>query len=328
MGQRTTASWSACSTSRRVNQARGRTAEAVAYLDRSLTIAEDDLRSVLAFSSEPAMYAYLNKLSRMVPMMINLAAAGADDAGVAAALTWNLRLRGITLETLCRYRDAQRLVAPDNPLAGRVSRFHLVKQLLANAALTPPVGLTPKQVAEQTARWRREADDLEAESNRALSKDQHGPAASAAPVDVPAVRRCLAADAALVEFCRVPIFDFKKSCWLEGDHYFAFVLTPGTCRPRLVDLGDAGAIDAAVESLRKEFPELADKLKECDSAAEAREVEKKSEAQFQKKALRSPNGSLGRSAPGWARPGSSISLPTAVSTGCRSRRWSMPTAST
>ena len=265
-----------------VNQALGRSAEAMGFADRSLAIAEAEVRAVFAFSSEAAIHTYLGTISGVVPTMTSLAAAGRTDAGAAAALTWQLRMKGIVLEMLCRYREAQHLVAPNSPLAGRIERFRRLKQLMANAALSPPVGLSADERTRQLDDWRREADGLESEINRALSERQHGPITATEPVSAATVRGRLGPDTALVEFCRIPVRDFQAVRWREP-HYVAFVLTSGTAPPRLIDLGDATAIDEAIEALRKDFAALPDKLRECESPEEARAVEKTQERQFQQK---------------------------------------------
>ena len=196
-----------------VNQALGRPAEALAYQDRGLKLAEAHLRNILAFSSESTMYAYVETMTGLVPMMHNLAAASPNETSITLALTWDLRMKNITLDTLCRYHEAQRLVSPNDPLAQRIGRCRTLKQLLANAALTQPVGLSAEQVARQTAQWTREAETLETEINGALSKKLRASEVGSDAVDTAAVRRRLDPDAALVEFARFPIWDFKASRW-------------------------------------------------------------------------------------------------------------------
>src|SRR5205085_10881006 len=90
------------------------------------------------------------------------------------------------------------------------------------------------------------------------------------------VQARLPADSVLIEFSRTPRRDFKKPAWLPP-HYFAFVLRPGAAPPRLIDLGPAKEIDADIESLRKEFLDFQEKLRDCEGDDEIRALEKKEE---------------------------------------------------
>ncbi len=71
------------------------------------------------------------------------------------------------------------------------------------------------------------------------------------------VRRALSADTVLVDFARFDLCDFQAG---SGDerwkppHYAAWVIPPaGQGEIRLIDLGEADAIEAAVASIRREI---------------------------------------------------------------------------
>jgi CHAT domain-containing protein/Tfp pilus assembly protein PilF len=266
----------------RVNQALGRSAQAMAFQERGLAIYDRQLRQVLGFNSEATVFDYLRHMSGVIPTTISLAAADPSAASRTAAFTWTLRLKGITLDSLCRYREAQRRVGADDPLARPVSRYRTVKQLLASAALAPPEGLSAEQAARQIAQWRREAGELEAAINRGLADRLHGPDSDSAAITTAAVHQQLAPGTALVEFVAMARRDFQAERWLTP-HYYAFVLAPGTAAPQLIDLGDAREIEAGVEAVRQDFAELQDKLRDAESPDEAHAIEKQQEAQFQKR---------------------------------------------
>jgi CHAT domain-containing protein/Flp pilus assembly protein TadD len=262
-----------------INQALGRKQQAWQLEERALEIHHAGLRRVFAFSSEAAMHGYLQNLAGVLPSVLAMATS-ADDPGktAASAYTWILRLKAVALDTLCRYRQLQHALGPDDPLTARVGKYQSLKQQLANASLNPPAGLAPGQLAKKMTQWRQEAEELEAELSRTFSAKQ-------ALADVPtvaAVQNRLGRGAALVEFVRAPLRDFKKvGHWLE-EHYFAFILGPGPSAVKLIDLGAAKDIDVGVESLRNEFTDFQEKLKDCETAEEVRALEKAQEKQFKK----------------------------------------------
>jgi CHAT domain-containing protein len=265
-----------------LRQAQGRRREARQLQERCLEVYQTNLRRVFAFSSEGAMQDYVDATNGFLPATINLALpAVADDAWVAVALTWTLRVKSVTLDTLCRYRQAQGLLSPDEPLTRSVGRYRGLKQLLASAAVSPPQGLSAEQVKQQETQWHKEAEDLEAELSRGLSRAHPDQASDPETVTARAVQARLAPGAALVEFVRAPIRDFKNVRWVEL-RYFAFVLTPGEAPPRLIDLGEVKGIEAGLEAARRELADFQEKLRDCDSPDEAVALEKAAETRFRK----------------------------------------------
>jgi tetratricopeptide (TPR) repeat protein len=100
-----------------------------------------------------------------------------------------------------------------------------------------------------------------------------GRPANAAWVELADVRKALAPSAVLVEIAR---FDRKKLDWKPGDkfslgpRYAAWVIPP-TGAVRVIDLGEAGPIDAAVKAARTELEASARTIRaEGEPAAEAR----------------------------------------------------------
>jgi CHAT domain-containing protein/Tfp pilus assembly protein PilF len=263
-----------------VYQALNRKEQAWKLEERFLNIRQAGLKNVFAFSSEAAMYSYLQTMSGAIPSSISLALDAAPGPTAAAAFTWVLRLKGSALDTLCRYRQAQHLLAAEDPLTQRIAKCQHVKQLLANAAVNPPQGLTATQAATQMTQWRKQSEDLESEINRAFGAKQT--TENDENITAAAVQKRLGPDAALVEFARVPLRDFKSPNRWREHHYVAFVLGPGQSSAQIIDLGLARDIDAGVEAVRKEFADFQDKLKDCDSPGEAIALEKAQEKQFAK----------------------------------------------
>jgi CHAT domain-containing protein/Tfp pilus assembly protein PilF len=266
-----------------LHQAMGRTADAVKTQERCLEIHQLKLRNLFGYASESAMYDYLENNSGKVPNIISLAAQAPDDpAATGAALTWVLRLRGTVFDSLCRYRQAQMLLPRDAELEEKVTRYRSQKTFLANAAISPPVGLSPDKIKKQIADAQKEIEELEKDIRRTLAQKAPNVVAGREGVTVAQVQEQLPADSALIEFCHTPIRDFKKGTWSKH-HYLAFVLTAGKDAPRLIDLGPAKDIDIGIEELRKEFLDFQEKLRECETAEEAVALEKAQEKLFAKK---------------------------------------------
>lgn len=261
-----------------IYQATGRHDQAVATQDRALRIGQRDLQDILAFSSESAMHDSLSFIEGHLPGMLSL--AHGSDAAAATALDWCLRRKGIVFDTLFRFRQAQRLLAPDDELSKKLGQYRGLKELLARSALQPPAGTSAAEHQKQLADRRRQAEDLEAQLNRALIARLPGDQAATAAAAT--VGKRLPDNAALVEFVRVSKRDFKTSAW-QPPRYFAFVLTSAH-PPRFLDLGEAKIIDAGVAAVRKEILDFQDKLRDCESQEEINELETAQEKQYKKTA--------------------------------------------
>ena len=236
-------------------QATNRPQQALTTLGRGMEVEQLNLRRVFAFSAEPAMRAYLDTVSHSLDVLLSMVldGAAADPAAAETALTWTLRRKAIILDTLCRFRDAQRRLAQDPALAQQAVQFRGLRQRLSDWTLNPPPGASPETLRHQMDAWRQQADELEADLNRALAR--HEPQSARDGVDAAALRRRLPAGSALVELVRVDLYDFRatgKAPRWKPAHYLAFVLTAGAqAPPRLIDLGEAADIDEAVEQVRQ-----------------------------------------------------------------------------
>src|SRR5205823_5536212 len=93
-----------------------------------------------------------------------------DDAATLAALSWTLRLKGVILDTVCRYRQTQQLLTSDNALNKRVNEYRALKRQLADASLSPPQGTSREQFQKKITEWKRQIDELEGDINCELAK--------------------------------------------------------------------------------------------------------------------------------------------------------------
>ena len=84
-------------------------------------------------------------------------------------------MRGIALDMLCRYREAQHLVGPDDALAERVNRFRSLKQLLANAASDAARRPEPSRQPGNRSSGARRPTNWRAKSTAPSARNSTGP---------------------------------------------------------------------------------------------------------------------------------------------------------
>jgi CHAT domain-containing protein/Tfp pilus assembly protein PilF len=237
------------------HQATGRHREAMELQRQVLAEEQRDLHSIFGFTAESSINASLRavadngSLDRYFTMTLS---NGPPDAeAVKVALSWGLRRKGMALDTLCRFRAAQRLLAENPALQEKASRWRTLRQQIANSALNRR-GLDPDALKQQVAAWTEEADRLEAELNRAAAGRIDHPDA-----DAEKVQAQLPPGSVLIEVFRASVFDFTakgKAKRFKPRRYYAFVLPADkTAKVSLIDLGPAAPIDAAIRKLRDEI---------------------------------------------------------------------------
>jgi CHAT domain-containing protein/Tfp pilus assembly protein PilF len=265
-----------------VYEATDRMDDARKTLDRCLSIYQIKLRNMFSFSSEAAMFDYIEANDAKLLNLVSLAVQEQNDAKMAdASLTWMLRLRGTVFESVCQYRQAQ-LMLRDADLEKKVTRYRTQKTFLANAAVTPPQGISADKLKKQVDDAEREVDELDKEIRRTLTRNAPNAFAAREGVNAQQVREKLPADGALVEFCNMRVRYYKKGGWSKQVHYVALI-QPRTGPVRTVDLGVAKDIDDGVEELRKEIMDFQEKLRDCETPEEMLSLEQKQEKQFTKK---------------------------------------------
>jgi CHAT domain-containing protein/tetratricopeptide (TPR) repeat protein len=236
-------------------QATGQSRDALMSLSRGLGIEQANMGRLFDVSSEPAMRDYLATTNSSLEALLSLAKESAEVWPEAAdsAFAWTLRRKAVILETLIRFREAQRLESEDPAVARRTGELRGLRERLNRLVVSPGGKGNLAGVDSQIVSLREECDRSEAELNRLLS--ERLPKGVAQNVDLETVRRSLPKGSALVELVRTNLFDFHASGagsrW-KAAHYFAFVLTPEeNARPSMVDLGDAEEIDRHVREVRE-----------------------------------------------------------------------------
>ena len=175
------------------------------------------------------------------------------------ALTWTLRRKGIILDTLARFRQAQYLSERDPAVAERVAQVRGLEQRLHTLALNPPKGMDVAAQERERSALQAQLNQVEGELNRQLGA--HYPERSAGNIDASAVRQRLPKGSVLVEFLLVHPYDFKatgKEPRWKPARYFAFVISSDPkAAPRLIDLGGAEEIDRLISQVRENIESFA-----------------------------------------------------------------------
>ena len=248
--------------------------EALDYLQKSLDIDETLIDRVLGFTSEKQKLQYLEDKEKELAGFMSLAADHlSDDAEVRrrAGRAW-LRRKGIVLEAQKRFQEA--LVFADDSEAAQV--FQELSRVRARLSRLAFQGPGPEGLEE----YRRRMSELEAQRDALegrLSRLSEAFAAGrlARSADPESVARSLPAGTVLVDFARLPTYDFTmghdKDRW-GPPRYLAFILAAGDGgQVGLVDLGPAAPIEEALTQFKRDVMDVED-LAGSKALADARQL--------------------------------------------------------
>jgi CHAT domain-containing protein/tetratricopeptide (TPR) repeat protein len=211
------------------------------------------LRSIFGFTAESSMQVALADMNTNFETLLTLTTLKSKSAGPDAelALTWALRRKGIVLDTLCRFRTAQRQHAADPEFRDKVKQWQQLRQRLADSALNNH-GMDAEILKKRVAEWSAEAERLESVLHRTLA----GVSGGLKDADIATVRGKLPAGTALVEFVRARERNLEPGStggWRPA-HYIAFVLRAD---PKVsvvaLDLGLSADLDKLVSQFREEI---------------------------------------------------------------------------
>jgi CHAT domain-containing protein/Tfp pilus assembly protein PilF len=177
-------------------------------------------------------------------------ARGADAATAALSAGWLANGKAIAQQTL----SERALLARDRgdpALSQTVQELTTVRARLAGLSFA---GSAPGQGAgrlKELARLGRREQELAKKLGQAVGR----PARNDPWVDLAEVRRALPADAVLIDLVHLEVFDFKARGTQEhwGPAHYAAWLVPAQRKGpvRVIDLGPADKIEAAVSAVRK-----------------------------------------------------------------------------
>src|SRR6266545_513965 len=224
----------------------GDLAQAIRLQLRADAIVEHNLRLNLAPGSERQKLAYLNRLLYETRVTISLHSQTApnDPEALELAFTTWLRRKGRGLDAMAdTIAVLRRRAAPeDQQLFDQLAeaRSQLATLMLGNSGAVNPE-VYRAQLNSITSKVEELEASLSARSAEFRTQSQ--------PVTLAAVQSAIPADSALVEFAF-----YRPDKLLAGKQkppcYLAYLLAPQG-RPQWVDLGEAAAVDRAVEAWRR-----------------------------------------------------------------------------
>jgi CHAT domain-containing protein/Tfp pilus assembly protein PilF len=234
----------------RLYSAEGEITQAVTFRSRARAVSERNLVLNLATGSERQKLAYLATLSSLADQTIALHVRSAANNLTACALaaTTVLQRKGRVLDAMADSLGAlrSRFDAQDQAL---LDQFRDINAQLARLVLGGPQRTTPAEHQKQIKDLEEQKEKLEAEISRRSAEFR----VQAQPITLDAVRAVIPDNAALIEFAAYRPFNPKASKESEAygeSRYVAYILRrEGEIQWQ--ELGEAKAIDSAVDALRR-----------------------------------------------------------------------------
>jgi CHAT domain-containing protein/Tfp pilus assembly protein PilF len=239
--------------------------------DRARRIVRRHAGRVLPLLSEPEQLDFFHRLDEAkFHAALTLGYRHAEDAGLAAhSAAWLLNAKGVAQQT----RALTLLAARDSrdPTSGDALRELLdVRRQLARLILNPPTA------AQEDAHRQRQQQLSQREQELVKQLQRQGAALEDADpwIEIRQLRAALRPEAVFIDLARFDVAVFgatgKEKRW-GAARYVAWV-TPKEGPVRVIDLGEADRIDAAVAKARRALDEAPRRLKadgeiEADKAA-------------------------------------------------------------
>jgi CHAT domain-containing protein/Tfp pilus assembly protein PilF len=232
--------------------ARGRWREAALGLDRARRLFHRHIGSVLPVLAEDEQLKFLNgwrEVSLKIALALALKAPRPTRLEDVSA-EWLLNGKGLAQRVL-----AERvLLARDGTeprLTGLLQKLTECRSRLARLTHVLPRPGREQARLDQLARLTREEQELSRELGQAAGRDQR----AADWANLKELRQALPADAVLIDIARFDVWEFQpdgeKPRW-HRPRYAAWVIPPADgSAVRLVDLGRADRIEAAVAEVRR-----------------------------------------------------------------------------
>jgi len=219
--------------------------DAFSFLKRSLLLQERQIQNVFSFTTEEQKISFVQSISYLYWNVLSLIhqPLKEDPEAVREGLALVLRRKGIVFDAQSRAREVlqermSELVRKEwdslSSLRGELSRLLIHK----------PEKMSVEQYKSKLASLQQQIE----ESERHLA----GESALAAKelqqrtITVEAVAKKLPKNSVLVEFVKIPDYDFAQRKVKPSWRYLAFVLT-GEGSVTLVDLGEASALEALAQ---------------------------------------------------------------------------------
>lgn len=248
-------------------------------MDLARRILRRHIDRVLSSQSETEQLAFLKtKEQRWLQAALSLGLQKGDDELANRSAAWVLNGKAVGLQVLAQRpvlaRDSQDPRAKD-----LLKRLLQARDQLAALSLSVPVA---GQEEQRKTRW-EELTKRERDLSRQLGQALGERAPRDVWVELDEVRKALPEDGVLVEIARFEVADFasKGTDWKRLPPHYAAWIIPGRGPVRVVDLGEAKVIDAAVQGYQDELKAFFKFLKDKEGKL-TRAEEKESEERFMK----------------------------------------------
>jgi hypothetical protein len=233
----------------------GREAEAVTLLEEPAALGDRSLPAILSLQTDSARTAAWRGSHFYFELYLALVAEHLADSpeAVGKALDLILRRKSLWVELLASSRK-DLLEAQYPTERARIEEMYFLRRQAATKRWSGPRTEALKSHERLLAEWEERANRLEAELAERIPELEIR--RRLATLDRWAVADALPSGGALIEFVRLPVWDFR-ALFTQAEpaapsaRYLAFVLSAGQPEAvRLIDLGPAEAIDRLVAEHR------------------------------------------------------------------------------
>ncbi len=232
----------------------GRYGEAFSLGLRAQGIDAKLIDQVMGFTSEDQKMKYLATKRGSLYGFFTLVSRHMKDNkdALEKTLTIWLQRKGVVLEAQKRFQDA--LALSDDPkVMEKFRELARVRSQLSKLTFSGPGKEGMEAYRKRIKELEAQKEQLEMELSR-LS-DTFAKTKKVARADVKQVASSLPKGSVLIDFVRLPLFNFtkkgKQNKW-DPPRYFAFILpSGGAADVSFIDLGDAGEIDRLIGELKK-----------------------------------------------------------------------------
>lgn len=236
-----------------------KTKQAEEALTTSLELAERDLANVLKTGTEADHSVYFARNSYQLDTAINFELLYAPTSASAArlGLTTLLRRKGRTLDAAAASLSTIRAkLSPDDKKL--LDDLAAARAQLAKLTVAGPTATGAESYAKEVAALEDSVQKLEL----AVGKKSAAYRAATQAITLAAVQKEIPTKAKLVEIVNYQPYDpnspYEINPKLKARHYAAFVVG-AKGDPKLIELGEATAIDTAIEKFRKSVADPNDK---------------------------------------------------------------------
>jgi CHAT domain-containing protein/tetratricopeptide (TPR) repeat protein len=248
-----------------IEAAQGRHKAAFMRFQRALAIQDKFMGKVFTFTTETEKLRFVQSISGIYQACLSLIHQYLhyDKEAISAAMALVLRRKGVVFDAQSRAREA--LQGHLSEAARRAwDQLSSLRSELARLLLNKPEKMTRDAYTDKLASLQQRVE--EAEKRLAGESALAAKELRSRTITVEIAAKALPKDSALVEFVKIPDYDFAKGTFLPSSRYLAFVLTAAGDVTR-VDLGEAGVLEAKA---RKALEDIQASQKRLDRLSLAR----------------------------------------------------------